>query len=72
MICLCWPPAPDRAAWRRRAATTARVILGVPDYDSYVLHMQANHPGVPLLACESFLADRQAARFGGGAGLRCC
>lgn len=51
-----------------------RLMVGVTSYDDYVLHAQARHPDVPPMTRAEFVADRQAARFGGGGrgGFRCC
>jgi uncharacterized short protein YbdD (DUF466 family) len=46
-------------------------LFGIPDYERYVEHMAARHPGVPLLSCREFCAqaiDRKYARNGP----RCC
>jgi uncharacterized short protein YbdD (DUF466 family) len=71
MICPCWPSRAGLSAWRRRASETARLMLGVPDYDAYVAHLATAHPGVAPLDRDAFFIERQAARYGGG-GLRCC
>ncbi len=59
----------------RGAARTARLMVGVPDYDTYVAHRQAAHPGEPVMSRAEFLAERAEKRFGGGTegGIsRCC
>ena len=52
----------------------ANLMIGVPDYDGYVAHMQATHPDQDVMSYEAFFRDRQAARFGSGrnGGFRCC
>lgn len=52
----------------------ARMLVGVPPYESYVAHMQAHHPGEKILTRVEFFRDRQNARFGvgGKGGFRCC
>ena len=52
----------------------ARMLVGMPDYDTYVQHMQTQHPDQPLMSYEAFFRDRQEARYGGGKGrpVRCC
>jgi uncharacterized short protein YbdD (DUF466 family) len=47
-------------------------MVGVPDYDAYVAHMAANHPGAVPMARDEFWREREATRFGSGRGLRCC
>jgi uncharacterized short protein YbdD (DUF466 family) len=29
---------------------TARLMIGVPDYETYVAHRKANHPGQPIMS----------------------
>jgi len=65
MICACWPEV------LRRTAETARLMLGVPDYEAYVAHVAALHPDAPALSREAFFRDRLAVRYRNG-GLRCC
>ncbi|MES2741883.1 MAG: YbdD/YjiX family protein [Pseudomonadota bacterium] len=50
-----------------------RLMVGLPEYDSYVSHRQATHPGEPMMSYEAFFRERQEARYG-GAGKRggCC
>ncbi|SIQ08070.1 Uncharacterized short protein YbdD, DUF466 family [Aromatoleum tolulyticum] len=49
----------------------ARLMVGLPDYDTYVTHMKATHPDRPVMSYEEFFRERQEARYGGGTG-RCC
>jgi uncharacterized short protein YbdD (DUF466 family) len=46
-----------------RVAQTARLMVGVPDYQTYVMHRQTNHPGQPVMTYEDFFRERQAARY---------
>lgn len=63
----------DQAARAGRyLAQSLRLMVGVPDYGTYVAHMQATHPGAPLMSYEAFFRERQAARYGGRIGARCC
>jgi len=52
----------------------ARMLVGMPDYDAYVEHMQGKHPDKPVMSYEMFFRERQEARYGGGSGrpVRCC
>jgi uncharacterized short protein YbdD (DUF466 family) len=45
------------------AARTLRLMVGVPDYDTYVRHRQANHPGQPVMSYEEFFMERLNARY---------
>lgn len=55
----------------RRAVQTARLLIGVPDYDTYVEHMRRNHPERAVMSYEDFFNERMRARYRGGGG-RCC
>lgn len=57
-------------AWRRGVAVT-RALIGAPDYDRYLAHLDSHHPGSTPLGRADFFAQRQAARFARGA-TRCC
>jgi uncharacterized short protein YbdD (DUF466 family) len=47
---------------------TARLMIGIPDYQTYVNHRQNNHPDQPIMTYEEFFRERQAARYGIGKG----
>jgi uncharacterized short protein YbdD (DUF466 family) len=55
-------------------AKTARLMVGVPDYEAYVAHRRHAHPGEPVMSYEDFFRERQASRYGedGGKISRCC
>ncbi len=55
----------------RYMAQSFRLMVGVPDYGSYVAHMQATHPDQAPMSYEAFFRERQAARYGARMG-RCC
>lgn len=59
------------AGW---AVRTARLMVGVPDYDTYVEHRKVTHPDQPIMTWEEFFRERQDARYGFGKGgrFRCC
>jgi len=61
-------------SWWHKAAQTARLMVGVPDYDVYLAHRAAQHPGEPVLSHADFHRDRIARRYGVGKGAppRCC
>lgn len=44
-------------------AGAARLMVGIPDYDSYVAHCRAVHPDQPAMSFEAFFRDRQNARY---------
>ena len=57
-----------------RAVQTARLMVGIPDYETYVAHRRAHHPGEPVMSYADFFRNRQQARYGDGPGriTRCC
>jgi uncharacterized short protein YbdD (DUF466 family) len=50
------------------AAKTARLMVGIPDYETYVLHRRTAHPGEPVMSYEEFFRERQEARYAVGKG----
>jgi uncharacterized short protein YbdD (DUF466 family) len=58
----------------KRIAETARLMVGLPDYDRYLAHRRAVHPGEAAMSRDEFHRERTERRFGGGAGRisRCC
>jgi uncharacterized short protein YbdD (DUF466 family) len=63
----------DRSASAVRAARywstrTARLMIGVPDYETYVAHRQAKHPNQPIMTYAEFFRERQQARYAIGKG----
>ena len=59
-----------RGFWRS-AVQMGRLIIGVPDYDTYVEHQRRFHPERTPMTYEAFFNERQAARYRAGGG-RCC
>ncbi len=55
----------------RRAARILRFVAGAPDYERYVAHVRAHHPGVPPMTCDEFVRERLDARYS-KPGARCC
>jgi uncharacterized short protein YbdD (DUF466 family) len=47
---------------------TARLMVGIPDYDIYVQHRQANRPDLPIMNYEEFFVERQGTRYAIGKG----
>lgn len=52
----------------------ANMLVGIPDYDHYVQHMQLKHPEQPVMSYKAFFRERQQARYAGKGkgGMRCC
>lgn len=59
-----------RRAWTL-AARTARLAIGLPDYDAYVAHVRARHPDRMPMDRDAFFRERMQARYGRGRS-RCC
>jgi uncharacterized short protein YbdD (DUF466 family) len=60
------------ARWRS-ACTACRQVLGMPDYERYLAHAAATHPGEPVLSREDYCKRAIDRRYGGGSGgMRCC
>ena len=53
------------AYWTTR---TARLMVGVPDYETYVAHRRAKHPNEPIMSYAEFFRERQQARYAVGKG----
>ncbi|AHG91476.1 protein of unknown function DUF466 [Gemmatirosa kalamazoonensis] len=54
-----------------RAARLLRAIVGAPDYERYVAHVHAHHPGCTPMTRDEFARERLAARYD-RPGARCC
>jgi uncharacterized short protein YbdD (DUF466 family) len=54
-----------------RAAEVVRRVIGVPDYDRYVAHVRAHHPGLEPMSREEFTQQRMLDRYS-RPGSRCC
>lgn len=71
---VCGLDLPDVAGVGRFMKRTARLMIGVPDYDNYVAHRQANHPDLPVMNPTEFFRNSQDRRYGVGTKgvFRCC
>lgn len=58
------------SAWRI-SVRTARLAIGIPDYDRYVAHVRRHHPGREPMGRNAFFHERMQARYGRGRS-RCC
>jgi uncharacterized short protein YbdD (DUF466 family) len=56
----------------RYLGQTMRLMVGLPEYDTYLAHMEQNHPGQPVMSYEEFFRERQLARYGSGKSGGCC
>ncbi len=55
----------------RYLGQSLRLMVGLPDYQTYVAHMESTHPDREPMSYEEFFRERQEARYGGGQG-KCC
>jgi len=55
----------------QRALRVLRTIIGEPDYDRYVAHMQSHHPGCAVASRDEFMQQRMENRYS-RPGARCC
>lgn len=52
---------------------TLHLMVGMPDYETFVAHMQEKHPGQPIPDRKSFARDCVRRRYeGSGQPNRCC
>jgi uncharacterized short protein YbdD (DUF466 family) len=56
----------------RYLGQSMRLMVGLPEYDTYVAHMEKTHPGQPMMSYEEFFRERQEARYGSGRSGGCC
>lgn len=57
----------------RQLLQSMRLMVGVPEYSTYVNHMSDAHPDQPIMSYEEFFRERQESRYGSKKGLnRCC
>ena len=48
-----------------------RQLFGIPDYERYLAHAEARHPGAPVLSRRDFCAQAIERKYG-KSGPRCC
>lgn len=57
----------------RQLSQSLRLMVGVPEYSTYVDHMKITHPDRSIMSYEEFFRERQEARYGGNGKIsRCC
>jgi uncharacterized short protein YbdD (DUF466 family) len=50
-----------------------RLMVGMPEYSTYLTHMKNSHPEQSVMSYEEFFRERQEARYGGKGKIgRCC
>ena len=60
-----------RSFWTQ-AVRTARLAIGVPDYETYVRHLRTHHPERDVPTYEQFFIQCQNARYRNGGTRGCC
>ena len=63
--------ATDLQSWFRRVGDVVRRVIGVPDYERYVAHVRACHPGTLPMSPDEFARERLNSRYE-KPGSRCC
>ena len=61
----------DLARMGEYLGQAARMMVGLPDYDTYVQHVRTTHPDRTPMTYDEFFRERQEARFSGATG-KCC
>ncbi len=56
----------------RYLGQSMRLMVGLPEYDAYVEHMERTHPEQPRMSYEEFFRERQRARYCEGKRGGCC
>ena len=64
-------PVPTLWVRLQRALRVIRSIIGAPDYEGYVAHMESHHPGCALISRDEFMRQRLESRYS-RPGSRCC
>ena len=55
----------------RGVRAVCRQLFGIPDYERYLAHAAAHHPGAPVLTRRAFCAQAIERKYG-HSGPRCC
>jgi uncharacterized short protein YbdD (DUF466 family) len=55
----------------RYIGQTVRLMVGMPEYSTYLEHMKKTHPERAAMSYPEFFRERQEARYGGKIS-RCC
>ena len=64
-------PVPSLWVRLQRVLRVIRSIIGAPDYERYVAHMESHHPGCAVLSRDEFMRQRLESRYS-RPGSRCC
>jgi uncharacterized short protein YbdD (DUF466 family) len=64
-------PIPSLSVRLQRVLRVIRSIIGAPDYERYVAHMESHHPGCAVMSRDEFMRQRLESRYS-RPGSRCC
>jgi uncharacterized short protein YbdD (DUF466 family) len=64
-------PRPALRDYVRTLRQGCRQVFGIPDYERYLAHMAAHHPGEALLSRRDFFVQSIDRKYG-KSGPRCC
>ena len=62
----------DLTKFGKYLGQAAKMMVGLPDYETYVAHLRTTHPDLPVMTETEFFRDRQEARYGAGRSGGCC
>jgi len=62
----------DVSKFGKYLGQAAKLMVGLPDYETYAAHMRATHPDWPVMTEIEFFRNRQQARYGSGRSGGCC
>ena len=65
------PPRNGLLSRVRNVRRACRQVFGIPDYEAYLAHAAARHPGLPVLSRRDFFAQAIDRKYGKN-GPRCC
>jgi uncharacterized short protein YbdD (DUF466 family) len=58
--------------WHDVIRRTARLMVGLPDYQAYLAHHRSAHPGERAMSPAEFHRERTERRYARGGSGRCC
>lgn len=58
--------------WHDVLRRTARLMVGLPDYEAYLARHRAVHPGAGAMTAAEFHRERTERRYAKGMAGRCC
>ncbi len=62
----------DLSKFGKYLGQAAKMMVGLPDYETYAAHRRTTHPELPVMTEIEFFRERQEARYGAGRSGGCC